>query len=502
MPKLSILRGGRVEREVELGIRDLLIGRSSDNDIVLDDPERTVSRHHAEVRLEETRYVIVDVGSQNGIVHGGRRVQRAELRPGDSVSIGSFTLAFEMGKGPAPDLEYEPTVPVRLDTAELELRQPEPVRKGPGVAHLITDTHRSAPQVPDLSPVTPPARRPASSRWPLIVAGGVCAVAVFAALAYVYLRPRPAPPASVPASADAERSRDEVIRQSLAGAETAIGEGRLEDAGRLVEKAETSGATGSQTAALRARLEAATKTREVQANVVALEAPPVPPTEPPAAQANLTPSTSTDARAGATKGAAALPRESAAPAATGTVPLPASAGYPLLTRRPGESPDALRARSRMMNDRYLAAGEMLRARQFSDAVAALSAIAGEERGYRSVASLLAEARYGLATQSRQILAGAQKLEDSGDLIEALAELDRARQTDPSLPEHAELMRKLKDHIEKDASDAYAKAKAHDAAGRNTEAAEQYDRVVKLLPRSDARHQTALARLKALRTVGR
>ncbi len=526
MPKLSILRGGQVEREVELGLHDLLIGRSADNDIVLDDPGRTVSRHHAEVRLEDTRYVIVDVGSQNGILQDGRRVERVELQPGRSVTIGAFTLALDRVSGPAADSDYGPTVRVEVDVGALEIHPgaPAPTTVGvgkaqgggeeraafkagtvrvpnaqleqAGVGHLVTDTPRGgAPSPLDASYVSTPIAGKRASRVPLILIGAVAVVALFVAVVY-FMLPRPAPstapsPAKV---AEALQSRDELIRQSVTDAETALTEGRIEDARKLIEKAEVVGAAQAQLVAFRTRLAEAAKARDRQATATAAPAATAaaPATEPPTAPA-----------AASAKGAAAPPpAEPSATASRDAAPPPAPAGYPLLTRRPAESTESLRDRSRQLNERYVAAGDMLRAGKFSDAVAVLSAIASEERGYRSVASLLAEARYGLATQARQILAAAKRLEDAGDLTGALLELDRARQTDPSLPEHADLMRQLKEHIEKDASDAYAKAKAYDAAGKNVEAAEAYDRVVKLLPASDARHQTALARLKALRTVGR
>jgi ABC-type multidrug transport system ATPase subunit/pSer/pThr/pTyr-binding forkhead associated (FHA) protein len=63
------------------------IGRSSDNDIVVDDI--TVSRHHAELHLDPRSGVeVVDAGSHNGTFVGGRRVARAHLGPGEAVHVG------------------------------------------------------------------------------------------------------------------------------------------------------------------------------------------------------------------------------------------------------------------------------------------------------------------------------------------------------------------------------------------------------------------------------
>ena len=67
MAKLIIYQDNVPDREVELGVGNTRIGRGPDNDIVLADPTQSVSRHHAEVRLEENRYTIVDTNSQNGV---------------------------------------------------------------------------------------------------------------------------------------------------------------------------------------------------------------------------------------------------------------------------------------------------------------------------------------------------------------------------------------------------------------------------------------------------
>jgi pSer/pThr/pTyr-binding forkhead associated (FHA) protein len=56
--------------------------------------EPTVSRLHAELREEGEGWVIADLGSTNGTWVNGWRVQRAELRAGDEVSLGAQRLVF------------------------------------------------------------------------------------------------------------------------------------------------------------------------------------------------------------------------------------------------------------------------------------------------------------------------------------------------------------------------------------------------------------------------
>lgn len=72
------------------------IGRSPQSDIFLDDV--TVSRRHAEIRREEGRFSILDVGSLNGTYVNLQRVERAELANDDEVQVGRFKLAFYVGE--------------------------------------------------------------------------------------------------------------------------------------------------------------------------------------------------------------------------------------------------------------------------------------------------------------------------------------------------------------------------------------------------------------------
>ena len=72
--------------------RRVVIGRSRDCDIQLADAN--VSRRHAELRQEGASYWIVDLGSTNGIEVNGKRVKRAKLRSGDTITMGSTEITF------------------------------------------------------------------------------------------------------------------------------------------------------------------------------------------------------------------------------------------------------------------------------------------------------------------------------------------------------------------------------------------------------------------------
>ncbi|MBW8742151.1 MAG: FhaA domain-containing protein [Gaiellaceae bacterium] len=77
----------------EVTDRKVVIGRSRDCDIQLADAN--VSRRHAELRQEGASYWIVDLGSTNGIEVNGKRVKRAKLRTGDTITLGSTAITFD-----------------------------------------------------------------------------------------------------------------------------------------------------------------------------------------------------------------------------------------------------------------------------------------------------------------------------------------------------------------------------------------------------------------------
>lgn len=90
-----------VKRGPNAGSRFLLdqpstsAGRHPDSDIFLDDV--TVSRRHAEFRLDSGEFQVVDVGSLNGTYVNREPVDSAVLANGDEVQIGKFRLVFLTG---------------------------------------------------------------------------------------------------------------------------------------------------------------------------------------------------------------------------------------------------------------------------------------------------------------------------------------------------------------------------------------------------------------------
>jgi hypothetical protein len=76
----------------EIAKRRVVIGRSRDADIRVEDPN--VSRRHAEVQQEGATWWIVDLDSTNGVEVAGKRVKRLKLEDGTRFVIGSTEIAF------------------------------------------------------------------------------------------------------------------------------------------------------------------------------------------------------------------------------------------------------------------------------------------------------------------------------------------------------------------------------------------------------------------------
>ena len=88
-PAVLVVNGERHE----LGKRTVVLGRSRECDIRIDDAN--ISRRHAEVRQENGAYWLVDLGSTNGIEVNGKRVDRVRLTGDERIVLGRTEVVFE-----------------------------------------------------------------------------------------------------------------------------------------------------------------------------------------------------------------------------------------------------------------------------------------------------------------------------------------------------------------------------------------------------------------------
>jgi FhaA, N-terminal domain/FHA domain len=91
-PVLEVVTLTVAGRAHEVTKPSVVLGRSREADIRVADVN--VSRRHAELRQEGAAYWIVDLGSTNGVEINGKRTDRARVRDGDRITIGSTEIVF------------------------------------------------------------------------------------------------------------------------------------------------------------------------------------------------------------------------------------------------------------------------------------------------------------------------------------------------------------------------------------------------------------------------
>jgi len=86
---VSLTIGGRTHAVTSSKV---VIGRSRDCDLRIAD--LNASRRHAELQKDGDGYWIVDLGSMNGTLVNGHRVERERLDDGDRITLGSTEIVF------------------------------------------------------------------------------------------------------------------------------------------------------------------------------------------------------------------------------------------------------------------------------------------------------------------------------------------------------------------------------------------------------------------------
>jgi pSer/pThr/pTyr-binding forkhead associated (FHA) protein len=97
---LSATSGSLANQHFPISLSGLRIGRSPDNDVILNEP--MVSRHHAEIVQREGVYGIRDLGSTNGTYVDGVRVFERALQSGNRVRVGLAEFVFHPAGMPVP----------------------------------------------------------------------------------------------------------------------------------------------------------------------------------------------------------------------------------------------------------------------------------------------------------------------------------------------------------------------------------------------------------------
>ena len=90
-----------------------VIGRRQDCDLCI--PLMVISRRHCEINQDQNLLKIRDLGSRNGTLVNGRRIDEADVHPGDQIHIGPLTFGVQIDGEPA---EFEPADVAALQPPE------------------------------------------------------------------------------------------------------------------------------------------------------------------------------------------------------------------------------------------------------------------------------------------------------------------------------------------------------------------------------------------------
>jgi hypothetical protein len=481
VPKLTIRNGDTLYREIELDDRELRFGRGEQNDVVLTDATKSVSRRHADLRRENDAYVLFDANSQNGIWAGGRRQQRIVLEPGVPVTVGVYT--FQLSDSSAADAAGPPTA--LANTSE--------TFAGTGVRRSVP-----APLPPPSGPL--PGRAPGRriSKAMLFAACAVLLLVIMMVSRFM-VRPgkpseNPGPPPIIESNTPAPPQPEEIARdQHVASARDALARGDYDSALEEIDTALSAVPDDRESLELKTTIVEAKKAADTAAASVApgsgavSGAPPV-----TGSQAGTTAAVPTAGQGG--QRGRGTPPGPAPPAPRAAIPC-----------GPSETPSDCNVRELRLVGRYTVAKSALDAGAFQTAFTQLSEIARDEPAFRKsdIDILLDRARAGLKGMVQQDITAAGAVEAGNDLEAARTLYERAAQiaalVDSTLAADAEThVKRLGARMKEIGSADFTRARQYDAVGRVRDAEPLYDRASRYLPDEDPNKKTAKDRLDALR----
>lgn len=458
MPKLAIRRGDTFDREVDLSAlkdKPLKLGRGEQNDIVLPDPTKAVSRFHAELRRDGNKYILEDRDSQNGLWVAGRRQPRVTLESGVPVTVGSYTVMLVTAAN-------EPVASM----GDVELPTILGPRKGPA--------NPPSPSKP--APAAPAAAtmKPAASAGPskVLVFGGFAAVVVLViALLQVFRSADPSIRDGIPPATTADRQAPAQTSTPQAAPPPAA-----QPASDQQSADQRNAAPPASTAPPADTTPSAQGTKPASVDAKAASPPqPATPTASEPAKSAATKSTAADAAA---RSAVRTDRQTTATAA----------------RTPANP------RERELADRYDRAKTALGREAYSEAIPILNDLQRDQPGYRDVPMLLMQATNGIKTQAQAALTEAARLEAAGDEPAALAQYQRAQQIDSSVSGVVEpSVKRVRERMKSDGVAALKDARQYDAFGQTAKAIPLYEKAYRYLSDDDPERKAAKERLDALRT---
>jgi predicted component of type VI protein secretion system len=490
-PLLVIRDADGAERTIELRDGVMRIGRGADNEIIIGDAAKGVSRAHAELHIENGRCTIVDLHSQNGTWVNALRVQRAEVRPDQEIAIGVFRLRLQTGT-PSVSATGRPG-PRPQPATVVAPRPPMPEASSPVF-----------PAPPPLPPPLPPAPRVPVTDLPLMSAAAGATSPV----------PMPAVPRPTMEQAPAAKTKKSnlpfiyggigaLVMIALAVAlfslpQKKIGEPAAAPVPTAAAPAAQPAAVPATPVATGAPPPAPEDSARRSARPVATRPAATTPAPPPATNVTRpTPNPPAPAPGGRGTSAAAGGRPGPSAARTAEAVRTTAENLPV-PRKPGETVQEWQARSSALQARYAFAKVALDRGDFSAAAGGFAAILLEEPGFLDAPQLLVKAREGLRTAAVEMIDAGNKLDASGDWVSALKKYDQAREIDRTVPGVDEAVKRVRDKMHAAGGNALRRARQFDALGRFADALAEYEKAAQWLSPDDPNQQIARGRADQLK----
>jgi tetratricopeptide (TPR) repeat protein len=526
--KLHIYRRDTLERTLDLTGHDLRIGRGAENDVVLEDADKTVSRFHAELRFENDEWILIDLNSQNGSWIDGERIQRASLSPGMTIALGHFRLVLEDPNAPLPQYvapampaeeELAPTIMMSASAVQAATAQAggaaqghaQPAAAVPASASAGAAAPKAAAQKRPKLTDPDPTRRPGAAMIPRPIFYGGCAVILTLIIGVMYvLRPQPAEDYAPQDQAQAQtgpESNAQIIARELQDGKTKLEAGDTNGAIEAFTRALLVDPNHPEALDLKMKAEEKRHQESQAANKKPAQTPatatPASSTEPPPAATAATASTAatTTPAASATSPSTSpgtSPSTSPATTTASTSTNPATAKPGMTARERAAEARKAKAAAAIAAKAYAQGKSALSAGRYREAIGAFESALLNSPNYQDAAALLEQAKAGVRGEAQKVVTQAQSLASSGDLAGALREYERARQIDPNLVSIANGVAEVRGKMKGAGDEAYKRGRQLEAVGRLQDATMQYTRAAEMLPADDANGRAARERLENLK----
>lgn len=122
-------------RPVEMRGQNLTVGRSPDNDLVLPDPDRTISKRHCVLEERSGQFVVIDISSNGTFLNYSKEPLGPELQPvhdGDILSIGPYELIVSIAAAAGQGADLPPAAGAPMDPGAMMPGGMPPAAMPPG----------------------------------------------------------------------------------------------------------------------------------------------------------------------------------------------------------------------------------------------------------------------------------------------------------------------------------------------------------------------------------